>query len=125
MKATDTFKGVIEKYLQGAAANDSLFAETLKKPNKNIDGCINYILTTVKKSGKAGFADEEIFQMATHYYDEDDIKDPGKVNCTVVVNHSVDSEATTAPAAPVNTIAKAPKNPKPDKKTSIVQPSFF
>ena len=43
----------------------------------------------VQKSGCNGFADEEIYGMAVHYYDEDDIKDIESVRCTVVVNHTV------------------------------------
>jgi plasmid maintenance system antidote protein VapI len=90
MKSTENFKQVISNYLESVAANDSLFSETLKKDNKNIDGCVNYILQTVQKSGCTGFADEEIFAMAVHYYDEDDIGVKGNVNCKVVVNHIVE-----------------------------------
>lgn len=90
MKTTDHFKKVIEDHLQLLAANDSLFAETLKKANKNIDDCMTYILNQVKKSGCVGFADEEIYNMAVHYYDEDDVK-PGKsISANVVVNHVVE-----------------------------------
>ncbi len=89
MKASDGFKTAIENYLKEMAATDELFAETLKKPAKNINDCINYIFTTVQKSGINGYSDAEVFGMAVHYYDEDDIK-PGKaVNARVVVNHHV------------------------------------
>ncbi|MBO9674447.1 MAG: PcfK-like family protein [Sphingobacteriaceae bacterium] len=89
MKATDSFKGIIDAHLKKIAAADALFAETLKKPHKSIDGCINYIFSEVKKSGFNGFADEEIFAMAIHYFDEDIIKDVAKVNGKVVVNHHI------------------------------------
>ena len=39
-----------------------------------MDDCITYILNTVKASGMQGFADADIFGMAVHYYDEDDVK---------------------------------------------------
>lgn len=90
MKTTDRFKEVIQEHLNERAKKDSLFAETLKKPNKNIDDCITYILNEVKKSGCAGFADEEIFGMAVHFYDEDDLKPGKEVSGRIVVNHSVD-----------------------------------
>lgn len=91
MKGTETFKNIIGAHLQSVAEKDPLFADTLKKPNKNLDGCINYILNTVKASGCNGFADDEVFGMAIHYYDEDDIK-PGKtVKCDVVVNHQAEA----------------------------------
>jgi len=91
MKPTDNFKKVIQQHLEGVATADPLFAETLKKENKNIDECINYILNTVQKSGCNGFADEEIFGMAVHYYDEDTVV--GKFeskSMKVIVNHTVE-----------------------------------
>jgi PcfK-like protein len=91
MKSTEPFKKAISGHLEGLAAADPLFAETLKKENKNIDDCITYIFNWVKKSGCAGFADEEIFAQAVHYYDEDDIKIGSPVTGgTVVVNHTVE-----------------------------------
>lgn len=90
MKVSNQFKEVIQKHLTDLAATDPLFAITLQKPKKNIDDCVTYIINQVKASGCNGFADEEIFQMATHYYDEDDIKVGKKVNANVVVNHSIE-----------------------------------
>lgn len=88
-KGTETFKITIQQYLDKRAAEDSLFSETLKKENKNIDECVNYILNTVQKSGCNGFVDEEIFGMAVHYYDEDDLKDVKPNSANVIVNHKV------------------------------------
>lgn len=90
MKATDNFKKAIENHLNQLAEKDSLFAETLKKENKNIDDCITYILNEVQKSGCNGFEDSEIYGMAVHYYDEDDIKPGKRTNATVVVNHVIE-----------------------------------
>ena len=89
MKTTDYFKQTIQTYLEQRAAEDELFAPVFANPNKSIDDCITYILNTVKESGCNGFADEEIFSMAMHYYDEPDIKVGGKVNAQVVVNHTI------------------------------------
>ena len=60
------------------------------KPNKNIEECITYILNEVQKSGCNGFDDDEIFSMAVHYYDEDDIEVGKAVSCQVAVNHVVE-----------------------------------
>lgn len=90
MKTTDAFKQAIQTYLDNRAAKDELFAETLKKPNKNIDDCVTYILNQVQKSGCNGFTDDEIFGMAVHFYDEDDLKPGKKINARVVVNHVVE-----------------------------------
>ena len=90
MKSTETFKNTIKVELDKRAAEDPLFAKSLNKEGKNIDDCIKYILNTVQKSGCAGFTDDEIFGMAVHYFDEDNIDIGGKVDCRVVVNHVVE-----------------------------------
>ena len=90
-KVSNTFKKVIKAYLDKRAAEDALFAKTYAKENKNLDECCNYILQQVKKSGCCGFADDEIYNMAIHYYDEDDIKDVKPVAAAkIVVNHTVE-----------------------------------
>ena len=99
-KVSSTFKTTIKAYLDKRAAEDELFATTYAKENKNIDECCNYILQQVEKSGCQGFADEEIYNMAIHYYDEDDIKNVKPVTARqIVVNHVVElSEAEKAEA---------------------------
>ena len=89
MKASDSFKKTISEYLQVRANTDEQFAKSFAKPNKNIDECINFILNTVKESGACGFDDDEIYGIAVHYYDEDEV-DPKYlkgINGNVVVNH--------------------------------------
>ena len=88
MKTTDTFKKTIQAYLERRSSEDSLFAVSFAKENKNIDACITYILNSVKNSGCSGFADDEIYSMAVHYYDEDDVQIGKEINCKVVVNHN-------------------------------------
>lgn len=91
MKGTETFKKTIETYLTERAKTDSLFAVSFAKPNKNINECINYIFSEVQKSGCNGFADDEIYGMAVHYYDEDNLGEiKATSNARVVVNHSVE-----------------------------------
>ena len=90
MKASNVFKQTIQTYLENRAKSDELFAASYAKPNKNIDECCNFILSEVQKSGCNGFSDEEVFGMAVHYYDEDDIKNVKPVNARVVVNHVVE-----------------------------------
>lgn len=90
MKGTEHFKKTIAEYLNQRADTDPLFAVNLKKETKNIDDCITYILNQVKASGCNGFSDDEIYSMAVHYYDEDDIKIGEKIECQVAVNHVVE-----------------------------------
>lgn len=89
MKTTNHFKNTIKAYLDQRAETDVLFSFQYSKPEKNIDDCINYILNTVYESGENGFADDEIYSMAIHYYDEDNIKLGEKIDAHVVVNHRV------------------------------------
>lgn len=55
--------------------------ENLKKENKSLKECFDYILVELSKKcvkdGGVGYVagdDEELFAMAVHYYDEDDVK---------------------------------------------------
>ena len=87
MKTTTTFQTTIKSYLDQRAADDALFAKSYAKEGKNIGDCITYILNTVQKSGCNGFADEEIYSMAVHYYDEDKIELKPRKSCEVIVNY--------------------------------------
>ena len=77
-------------FLNQRAMTDHLFAPNLQKSHKNIEECILYILSEMQRSGCNGFADEEIYSMAVHYYDEDDIEVDKVSGCNVVVNHVVE-----------------------------------
>lgn len=114
MQVTDTFKEIIQSHLTGIASTDTNFAKSFANPEKKIEDCITYILNTVKSSGKMGFADDEIFGMAMHYYDEEKI-DVGKaIQGNVIVNRSIDKQASTE--KPVQQ-AKAKKPIKKDDPT--------
>ena len=90
MKGTEHFKRTIKEYLDGKARTDELFAVSYAKENKNLDDCITFILNQVKASGCCGMTDDEVWSLAIHYYDEDNI-DVGKpISCGVVVNHKVE-----------------------------------
>ena len=82
MKSTDHFKRTIQNYLGQRAAEDELFARNYRKPNKNIDDCVTYILNYVQESGCNGFSDGEIYSQAVYYYDENEIEVGGSVQCS-------------------------------------------
>ena len=73
MKGTEHFKRTIKEYLDGKARTDELFAVSYAKENKNLDDCITFILNQVKASGCCGMTDDEVWSLAIHYYDEDNI----------------------------------------------------
>ena len=75
--------------MQKMDAND-LFAKKVSNPKKNIEDCITYVINTIEKSRYKGLCDNDVYSLAVHYYEEDDI-DVGKpINCRVVVNHQVE-----------------------------------
>lgn len=90
MKSTDRFKETMARYLTNRAKTDEQFAVTFAKPGKTIEDCVCYILNTVQQSGCNGFTDAEIYSMAVHYYDEDNIEAGKMPSCSVVVNHTVE-----------------------------------
>ena len=134
MKATNHFKNTIKAYLDQRAETDVLFSFQYSKSEKNIDECITYILNQVQKSGCNGFADDEIYSMAVHYYDEDNIEIGKSINANVVVNHVVELTAEEREEARREAIQRAQdeaykKMIQPVKKTKKVeinpQPNLF
>ena len=99
MKASDTFKTVIENYLKQTALTDTAFAQSFAKVTKNMDSCFNYIFGEVKKTGLCAFDNQEIFDMAVKYYNDDSIGVPAQIYCKVIANQPVQADLfTTAPA---------------------------
>ena len=136
MKSTVNFKNAIKAYLDNRASEDKLFAITYAKANKNMDDCITYILNEVKRSGSNGFTDDEIYSMAVHYYDEDNINVGSPINCHVVVNHTVELTAEEKEEARqkaikratdevYNTIMQPNKKKSAQKTETNNQPNLF
>ena len=136
MKASNHFTRTILTYLELRAESDNLFAESFAKENKNIDDCVTYILNEVQKSGCMGFADDEIYSMAVHYYDEDDIEVGKPMNSKIVVNHVVELTEEEKEQVKQDAIQKAineasktmlrvKKRPTANKQESSKQLSLF
>mgnify|MGYP000194865869 FL=1 len=135
MKGTEHFTRTIAEYLNQRASTDPLFAPNLMKPNKNIEDCITYILNEVKKSGCNGFDDDEIYSMAVHFFDEDNIDIGKPLDCHVAVNHVVqltDEEKAEARRQAIEQyqreqLAKIRNHSERTKKAEnkVVEPSLF
>ncbi len=134
MKSTTYFTRTILTYLEQWAETDYLFAESFANPNKNIDDCCTYILNQIQKSGCNGFHDDEIFGMAVHFYNEDNIEVGSPINCQITVNHVVELTEEEKEEARREAIQKAQndaynKMMQPKKKAKRVemnnQPSLF
>ncbi len=105
-KGTRAFNKTIKAYLEERAENDALFAVKFANPSKSVEECVNYILNSVQKSGCNGFEDDEIFGMAVHYWEENEIEVGKPVNCQVVVNHTVELTEEEKEQARQDAIAK-------------------
>lgn len=126
-------KTKIKNYLDERAKNDELFARAYAKPNKNIDECYKYILGEARKKGtEVGMSHEEVYGLAVHYYDEDNIKINPVYGCYSVGTSSTrEVELTTedekaAREAAINRLAEEQysllkKRPQRAKKEANVQ----
>lgn len=85
----DAFKATLKAYLDNRAASDELFAKTYAKEGKTLDECAKYVISEVRKTGRSGFTDDEVYNFAVHYYDEDDLGEINAPDCKVVVNHEI------------------------------------
>lgn len=135
MKSTNHFQNTIKAYLDKRAEIDLLFSFRYSLPEKKLEDCITYILNQVQKSGCNGFHDDEIFGMAVHYYDEDNIEIGKPIhNAQIAVNHVVVLTAEEKEQARQDAIQKAQdeayrKMTQPTKKAKkvalTIQPSLF
>lgn len=98
--AFTAFETAIKTYLDSVAEKDELFAKSYNKPNKSIKECCAFIMGEAQKAanGKKEIAckDEEIYGLAMHYFDEDDIKVEGAPMGTKAV-HVSDSSLIKKP----------------------------
>lgn len=113
------FETAIKTFLDNFAKEDETFAKTYAKENKSIKECCQYIYGEVGKARKAGtqcvaLSDEEVYGLAIHYYDEDDIKVANNVAKPTQV---ATSAPAPAPEASVEQpVAEAPKKTRKPRK---------
>ncbi len=135
-KGTRAFNDTIKAYLEERAENDALFAVKFANPSKSVDDCVTYILNQVQKSGCNGFTDAEVYGMAVHFYEENEIEVSNPINCKVVVNHTIELTEEEKEEARQEAIAKlrdeqVAKMRRPtakkatENKPQVEQPSLF
>lgn len=90
MKNSVAFENAIKKYLDEFAQNDVHFAQKYNNPNKSIEECCSYIASEVKKMGVCGLDDAEVYGLAVHYYDEENVKVEPVGDYMVACNHHVE-----------------------------------
>ena len=96
-KGPSPFEQVIKDHLDRVASEDPQFAEKYNAGlagKKDIAACCRFITSEVRKTGRQGFTDDEIYGMAMHFYDEESIKAPDNApQATVVVNREIQLSA--------------------------------
>lgn len=119
---TDHFQEVIKAYLDKRAEQDELFKATYSKQGKSIDECCRYIIQEVRKANRIGWSNAEVFGLAVHYYDEDDIKVSSSTPQVEIVSTGHDDTPLHAPAPKPTTPQKkpttTPKSATPKAATS-------
>lgn len=125
----NSFEAAIKAHLDKMAKEDENFAVSYAKPNKSISECCKYICQEVAKQRDKGaqcvaLAEAEVFGLAVHYYDEDDIV-VTKSNDNVVVSPgtSKTNEANTAPEVKdEKPKVRKPRKAKVEKDPDIPEP---
>lgn len=92
----------------------------LEKENKSLEECFRYVLNELANKARknqqnnVGYVagdDEEIYELAVHYYDEDDIEVPEKLNFRTNANGTANTSQLTS-----NKTTKKAKVPKKQLK---------
>ena len=109
----------VQEYLENRAKNEAEFAAIYAKPNKSLEECWKYIVSEARKQAVnqcACISDEDVYNMAVHYYMEDDVKAPSS---TPKVKVTTDTEPKkTIPLNPVQTSSQK----KPSKTANNDKP---
>ena len=137
------FQQAIKNYLDGYAEIDEMFAKSYRKESKSIEECCNFILKEMQKAAKngcIGVTDDEVYSLAVHYFDEDDIENVEAItNFRVISNQELEVELTEEEKARARReaieeyrrkeLAKLTANNNKNKSkkvnTEIQQPSLF
>ncbi|WP_347053612.1 Cas9 inhibitor AcrIIA9 family protein [Flavobacterium olei] len=121
MKGSEKFKTRIEDFLKKKSQSDSVFAPMLEKALKNVENCLKYIISEVKKTGECTFDDSEIFDMAVTYYTDDTIGNIPEIKCRVTTNKSKEADLFSAPAP----IAEKAEQVIPDAPVPFLKPEIL
>lgn len=92
--------------------------DSLNKENKSLEECGQYILQEARKKGShVAMTDEEVFGLAVHYYDEDDIT----VKHTSKADVKVAAQKDDKPLKPLSEYRKEVDQKEPADIDKIVE----
>lgn len=85
------FAESIKVYLDNYAKENEFFRVKYSNENKSIDECCAFIIGEVQKMKVNGLSDDEVYYLARHYYEEDNLKvNPLPYGLKVTVNHHIE-----------------------------------
>lgn len=88
-RVSNSFKNAIKSYLDSFAKENEFFAVKYANEKKNIDDCCAYIVGEVQNMQVNGLSDDEVYRLARHYYEEENLKvNPLPSGLKVIVNHT-------------------------------------
>jgi len=122
------FEEAIKKYLDQVASEDAAFKEKYESEDKSLTKCCDYIVSEVKRIGRKGYTDGEIYQMARHYYNEpnEELKiDSSQKNCKIVTNEESQDTFEKAPTPKAKPVTNSKPKPAKKEEKQLQQLSLF
>ena len=89
-KGTEHFCSIIKAHLDKRVEDDELFRVKRDRVNRPIEEIVAYIIGEVYKSGISGWTDDEVFSLAVHAAEEENLDIHRVGNTKVVVNHHIE-----------------------------------
>ena len=86
MKSNNAAIAAMQQMLQERCIAEPMFAIKMANPLKSMEGAVNYLCATIKKSGMCCVDESTVMNILVHYFDENEIEDCGKINCDIVVS---------------------------------------
>lgn len=96
LKSNNAAIAAMQQMLQERCITEPMFAIKMANPLKSMEGAVNYLCATIKKSGMCCVDESTVMSILVHYFDENEIEDCGKVNCNIVVSKPELSEEDKA-----------------------------
>ena len=96
LKSNNAAIAAMQQMLQERCIAEPSFAIKMANPLKSMEGAVNYLCTTIQKSGMCCVDDTTVMNILVHYFDENEMEDCGKVNCNIVVSKPELSEEDKA-----------------------------
>lgn len=96
MKSNEAAIVAMQEMLQKRCIAEPAFAIKMANPQKSMEGAVNYLCAQIQKSGMCMVDDDTVLGILSHYFDENEIEECGKVNCNIVVSKPELSEEDKA-----------------------------